>query len=227
MIAAFANSSSHARAITGSVMVHALVAAWALSTVITPADIMPQQMIEVSLVAAPNLVEKHKPSKPKPTPTRPLKPVENIQQKVPPKPQLLSKASPRALPKQTTHTPPAEASPETKSLASPETAKPSGHTSSTQQIITQPLFDAAYLNNPAPDYPAQAKRRQMQGTVMLDVAVSITGAAQTVRIAQSSGFALLDESARRTVSRWKFIPAKRGDQTVQARVMVPIEFRLQ
>jgi hypothetical protein len=29
------------------------------------------------------------------------------------------------------------------------------------------------------------------------------------------------------VSRWKFVPAKRGGEIVEARVMVPIEFRLE
>jgi protein TonB len=92
--------------------------------------------------------------------------------------------------------------------------------------ITKPLFDNAYLNNPAPEYPAHARRRNMEGTVMLDVMVSAEGIAHYVRIAESSGFSLLDESAKNAVSRWKFVPARRGSDIVEARVIVPIEFRL-
>jgi TonB family protein len=93
-------------------------------------------------------------------------------------------------------------------------------------IITEALFDAEYLKNPAPEYPAHAKRRGMQGTVMLEVGVSKEGLARSVEIIQSSGFTMLDESAKRAVSKWNFIPAKRGDEIIEAQVIVPIEFRL-
>jgi protein TonB len=96
-----------------------------------------------------------------------------------------------------------------------------------QMVTTQPVFDAAYLRNPPPDYPAHAKRRGMEGTVMLEVLVSGEGAARQVMVAQSSGHALLDESAKDAVARWKFVPARRAGAAVEARVIVPVEFRLQ
>jgi periplasmic protein TonB len=48
-----------------------------------------------------------------------------------------------------------------------------------------------------------------------------------VEVRRSSGFPLLDDSARTTVrQRWRFIPAERDGHPVESRVTVPIRFRL-
>ncbi len=92
--------------------------------------------------------------------------------------------------------------------------------------LTPPKFGVAYLNNPAPKYPAIAKRMGEQGRVMLRVLVSVNGAADEVKLLASSGSELLDESAVKAVRRWKFIPAKLGEAAVAAWVQVPIVFKL-
>lgn len=93
-------------------------------------------------------------------------------------------------------------------------------------VITPPGFDAAYLNNPAPAYPSAARRLGLEGTVLLRVQVSASGAPQQVEIVQSSGIALLDEAALNAVKNWSFIPARRGDEPTAAAVEVPVRFRL-
>lgn len=92
--------------------------------------------------------------------------------------------------------------------------------------ITPPNFVAAYLDNPPPAYPASSKRFGETGIVTLRVQVSAQGRAESVEIAQSSGFARLDRAALDAVRRWKFIPAKQGDQPVAAVVLVPLNFEL-
>jgi protein TonB len=94
-------------------------------------------------------------------------------------------------------------------------------------ITTAPIFAADYLDNPAPPYPALARRAGEQGRVVLRVLVSPSGKADEVEIRTSSGHRRLDESARDTVRRWRFIPAKRGDEAVSAWVLIPISFRLE
>jgi protein TonB len=94
-------------------------------------------------------------------------------------------------------------------------------------LITAPIFAADYLDNPAPPYPALARRAGEQGRVVLRVLVSPSGKADEVEIRTSSGHRRLDESARDTVRRWRFIPAKRGADPVQAWVLIPISFRLE
>jgi periplasmic protein TonB len=92
--------------------------------------------------------------------------------------------------------------------------------------VTQPRFDAAYLHNPAPNYPALSRRLGESGKVVLKVQVSQSGQALTVLIQQSSGFDRLDEVAKNTVADWQFVPAKRGETAIVAWVLVPIEFSL-
>ena len=65
-----------------------------------------------------------------------------------------------------------------------------------------------------------------QGRVILRVLVSSDGVPEKVELRTSSGSARLDESALDTVKRWKFVPARQGDQPVAAWVLVPISFSL-
>jgi len=53
------------------------------------------------------------------------------------------------------------------------------------------------------------------------------GSADEVQISNSSGHPRLDDSARDTVRRWRFIPAKRGSEPVSAWVLVPVSFKLE
>lgn len=87
-------------------------------------------------------------------------------------------------------------------------------------------FDADYLNNPAPVYPAAARRAGEQGRVLLLVKVSPQGQAEQVELRQGSGFSRLDEAAMTAVRQWRFVPARRGDEPIAASVIVPITFRL-
>lgn len=95
-----------------------------------------------------------------------------------------------------------------------------------EEIIEQPKFGVAYLNNPAPNYPRLSRRIGEEGRVLLKVLVSEQGAANTVEIDKSSGFARLDQSAVDAVKRWKFVPARKGAQALSAYVLVPINFSL-
>lgn len=92
--------------------------------------------------------------------------------------------------------------------------------------VTQPLFNAAYLKNTPPRYPVSARRNGEQGTVMLKVLVTREGSASTVNVERSSGSRALDTAAVETVKGWRFVPAKQGEQPVEAWVLVPVEFRL-
>ena len=95
------------------------------------------------------------------------------------------------------------------------------------QAVSEPDFKAAYLNNPKPPYPRMAIRQQIQGTVTLLVRVLPDGSPGDIRIDQSSGNSLLDDSALKTVKSWRFVPARQGGLPVTAEVKVPIVFSLQ
>ena len=93
--------------------------------------------------------------------------------------------------------------------------------------VIPPVFNAAYLDNPAPQYPPLSRRAREQGRVVLHVLVNPAGRADEVEIRTSSGYARLDDTARETVRRWKFRPAKRGSEPVAGWVLIPISFRLE
>ena len=93
--------------------------------------------------------------------------------------------------------------------------------------VTPPNFNADYLNNPAPAYPAIARRQGHQGKVVLRVYVNAAGGAERAEIRSSSGYSTLDQAALNAVRRWRFVPARQGDQPVAAWVLVPLTFTLE
>jgi protein TonB len=108
----------------------------------------------------------------------------------------------------------------------PPPPEPAPVAAAPEAAITAPIFAADYLDNPPPMYPTLSRRVGEQGRVVLRVLVNPEGRADDVEIRSSSGHFRLDEAARETVRRWRFVPAKRGDQPVPAWVLIPISFRL-
>jgi protein TonB len=92
--------------------------------------------------------------------------------------------------------------------------------------VTAARFNAAYLNNPEPKYPPLSRRLGEEGKVLLKVRVMPDGHPASVDLEKSSNFERLDEAAKQAVARWRFVPAKRGDEPIEASVIVPIVFRL-
>jgi len=84
----------------------------------------------------------------------------------------------------------------------------------------------SYLNNPAPDYPREARASRHEGIVLLEVVVNEQGRAAKVEVLRSSGDVQLDRAAMAAVSRWTFNPATAGGRPVAAQVEVPVRFRL-
>jgi protein TonB len=83
-----------------------------------------------------------------------------------------------------------------------------------------------YRENSPPAYPLLARRRNYQGTVLLDVLVRQDGTVGSIKLARSSGHKSLDQSAMRGVREWTFHPGKKGGEAVEMWVKVPIRFRL-
>lgn len=94
-------------------------------------------------------------------------------------------------------------------------------------VVTSARFDADYLQNPKPTYPAMSRRLEEEGKVLLRVHVGADGNALEVEVKQSSGFPRLDAAARSAVSRWRFVPARRGSEAIDAWVAVPVVFSLE
>ena len=90
-----------------------------------------------------------------------------------------------------------------------------------------PLSEPAPISsNPAPEYPETARRKGIEGTVVLQVSVAADGQPLSVTMVASSGHDMLDAEAVRTVRRWRFRPALAHGRPVAGLVVVPITFEL-
>ncbi|WP_322041038.1 TonB family protein [Burkholderia diffusa] len=159
-----------------------------------------------------------------PPPVVPPKPLK--QAPTPPKPQTPRAAvphpalAPAAVPQASREAAPVPTAP---AIAAPAAVTPAPAAPVRE---TAPIGDAAYLRNPAPDYPAFAQDQGWEGHVVLRVHVLANGTPDTVDVRTSSGRRLLDTAAVAAVKRWTFVPAKRGDEAVDGWVNVPIDFKL-
>lgn len=82
------------------------------------------------------------------------------------------------------------------------------------------------LSNPSPPYPPSARRNEIEGTVVVGLTISVNGTVESVWINSSSGSDILDQAALKAVAKWRFVPAKRGNQAIETTTSVPVQFNL-
>lgn len=121
------------------------------------------------------------------------------------------------------------AAPETPSsaVARPESSAAPVAAPAAPVPVVPARFDADYLQNPAPVYPPMAKRMGEQGKVLLRAHVLPSGMPDAVEVKQSSGSPRLDQAAVEAVRRWRFVPARQGEEAVASWVLIPIVFNLE
>lgn len=197
--------NGHAAALLGVALLHGALLWWQVRP--QPAVALPQQqVIRVSMVAAPEPEAAVQPVKPAPV-TPPAE--RGMRKREEPQPQEMARRQERK---------PAP-------VAHESTGRQSAEATAQHAALTEPV-PADYLQNPPPVYPRDALRKRMQGTVMVEVLVSREGFASHVQLRRSSGYGPLDAAALDAVRKWRFIPARRGEEVVEARVVVPVEFRI-
>ncbi len=92
--------------------------------------------------------------------------------------------------------------------------------------VSAASYTAGDLGNVPPVYPYGARRKEIEGRVVLRVQVLPGGTARSVEVLSSSGHAILDRAALKAVRAWRFVPAKRGGVPVAGAIDVPVTFRL-
>ncbi|MDD2724959.1 MAG: energy transducer TonB [Methylovulum sp.] len=155
------------------------------------------------------------PAKPKPKPVD--KPTEPLKAPAP--------TEQKSLPTPVTETVSTVQSPQPISSHTTAKSNPNSETSAVSEPLVKAAYSAPGLNNPPTRYPRIAQMRQWEGTVVLDIRVLANGSAGEVKIVRGSGHEILDESAVEQVKSWRFIPAHRGNMTVNDWVRVPISFK--
>lgn len=76
-----------------------------------------------------------------------------------------------------------------------------------------------------PDYPQDARRRGLEGDVVVEIIVRADGSVGQVRLLQGLGGGL-DERAIAAVRQWRFDPARRRGTPVDVVVEIAVEFRM-
>ena len=196
------------------IVVHVLIALALLSMEPVARAKGRQQPLMASLIVPPAPPKVEEPAKvpdpPKPLPQRP-------RSEPPPKPLLPPPllSAPESAPSPVVVAPPAEPVPVPAVLPAPSVAPewpapaiaaaPPAPPAPRVEPVVAPRFDADYLDNPAPAYPALSRRMGEQGRVLLRVYVHADGSAGQVEIRESSGFERLDRAARAGLTRIGFI----------------------
>jgi protein TonB len=200
--------------------------------------------VEVTLVAAlpapePEPLPAPEPEpepvvEPAPVPTEPIEPGESS---IIPAPEPEPKAEPEpALPPQRPAAPvrAKATAPRPKHSARPtafgdgSSAVPGDDATSANASAGNASARPGYLRNPHPPYPEEARRAGHEGVVHLKVMVNERGRVTSVSITRSSGHPSLDERALSTIrDRWLFKPARRGNTSIAAEVIVPVRFTLE
>lgn len=75
-----------------------------------------------------------------------------------------------------------------------------------------------------PDYPAEAKQENVEGTVMLRIEIDTSGTVDRVQVL--SGPPLLVPSAVSAVKNWRYLPALLNGDPVKSEQYVSVDFRL-
>ncbi len=83
-----------------------------------------------------------------------------------------------------------------------------------------------FLGNRPPAYPVEAIRKRLEGTVLLRLYIDAAGRVEQVEVAETSGHAILDQSAVKAVRSWRGRPAHRGNLRVATVELLPVHFRL-
>lgn len=94
---------------------------------------------------------------------------------------------------------------------------------SSPKLVTRPTF----ATRPSPvKYPKIAKRRGIEGQVMIEVWIDKNGKQVRQSLVKSSGTQVLDKAALDAIKRWQFSSHTVDGQAIAHRVQIPVRFKL-
>ncbi|PSV20376.1 energy transducer TonB [Photobacterium leiognathi subsp. mandapamensis] len=95
--------------------------------------------------------------------------------------------------------------------------------SSEPKLVSKPTF----ATKPSPvSYPRLAKRRGIEGTVLVEVLIGKDGKQLKQKLAKSSGASVLDKAALKAIKLWHFSPHIINGKAIAHRVQIPVRFKL-
>ena len=89
--------------------------------------------------------------------------------------------------------------------------------------LSPEVAKGSLIHRVEPDYPEEARKKGIQGAVVLEVHIGRDGAIQDVKVV--SGQPLLANAAIAAVKQWRFKPHKVQGQPVEMQTRVTLNFR--
>ncbi len=158
----------------------------------------------------PKVIKKVKPT----PPTEKSTPKKVVEKKTPKKTEIVKKAPAKIIDKPTSEVTKTEQQ-ATKSEVSSGANSPA--------LVSKPTF----ATRPSPvKYPRLAKRRGVQGEVMVEVWIDQTGRQIKQTLLASSGTSMLDKAALDAIKKWQFSSHIVDGQAIAHRVQIPVRFQL-
>ena len=92
-----------------------------------------------------------------------------------------------------------------------------GHPSAKMNIMPDP-------NNPAPGYPEAARKRHLEGEVLVELTINQAGEVVDLKLMETQADPILCERAIETLRKWKFIIS--NPNVMPIKIQVPVKFNL-
>ncbi|OBU14367.1 hypothetical protein AYY19_06450 [Photobacterium aquimaris] len=93
----------------------------------------------------------------------------------------------------------------------------------TLQLVSKPTF----ATRPSPvNYPKLAKRRGIEGQVLVEVWIDAQGQQLKQKLIKSSGAQILDNAAIAAIKKWRFSSHIVNGKAIAHRVQIPVRFKL-
>lgn len=95
-------------------------------------------------------------------------------------------------------------------------------------VLQSSLLDRQpqYRARAAPEYPFEARRAGLEGEVLVEFEVALSGRISAARVLKAT-HRIFEEPALRAVMKWRFAPGTKDGQPVAFRMAVPLHFRLE
>jgi TonB family protein len=81
------------------------------------------------------------------------------------------------------------------------------------------------IHQPPPEYSEKARRKKLEGTVLLSLVVTPEGNTTDIKVTTGLGSGL-DEKAIEAVRQWKFEPAAKDGKPVAVKIAAQVSFHL-
>ena len=93
--------------------------------------------------------------------------------------------------------------------------------------ISPPNRGPELITKIAPKYPIIARRKKLQGKVVLSFLINVEGNVSHVEVKETSGYHVLDQAAIKCVKNWRYRPAVKSWRNIESRINCPIVFKLE